>query len=217
MGLINNLIDFVLHLDKHLSLIIQNFGVWTYLLLFLIIFAETGIVVTPFLPGDSLLFAVGTFSALGSLDVVWSFFVLSIAAIIGDSLNYSVGKFLGPKVFKYKNSKIFKKKYLDKTHNFYEKYGAKTIVLARFVPVVRTFAPFVAGVGKMNYLKFLTYNVVGGVLWVALFVFVGYFFGNIPIVKKNFTIVILIIIFLSFLPGIIEFWRHYRQKKLKIN
>src|SRR3989338_7867225 len=206
MGLINNFIDFILHLDKYLSVIIQNYGTFTYIILFLIVFAETGLVVTPFLPGDSLLFTAGTFAAIGSLNVLWLFVALSIAAILGDSLNYSVGKFFGNKAFE-KHPKIFKKEYIDKTQHFYEKYGAKTIVLARFVPIVRTFAPFVAGVGKMNYLKFAIYNVAGGIIWTALFVFGGYFFGNVPIVKNNFTIVILIIIILSFVPGIVEFWK----------
>jgi len=212
MGLINSIIDFILHLDKHLSVIIQNFGVWAYLLLFLIIFAETGLVVTPFLPGDSLLFAAGTFAAIGSLNVILLFVILVAAAILGDTTNYSIGKFLGNMAFE-KYPKIFKKGYLDKTRHFYEKYGAKTIILARFLPIVRTFAPFVAGVGKMSYLKFLTYNIVGGIAWVGIFVFGGYFFGNIPIVRENFTIVIFIIIFLSFVPGVIEFWRHYKEKK----
>lgn len=212
MSIINNLIDFILHLDKHLSVIIQNFGVWTYLLLFLIIFAETGLVVTPFLPGDSLLFAAGTFAAIGSLNVILLFIILLAAAILGDTVNYSAGKFLGTKAF-IKYPKIFKKEYLGKTQHFYEKYGTKTIVLARFVPMVRTFAPFVAGVGRMDYLRFLIYNVVGGILWVAIFVFGGYFFGNLPIVRGNFTIVLFIIILLSFVPGIIEFWRHYKEKK----
>lgn len=204
--------DFVIHLDAHLSMIIQNFGPWTYLLLFAIIFAETGFVITPFLPGDSLLFAVGAFAAKGDLNVVILFFLLTAAGIIGDSVNYAIGSFLGPQVFSRKNARFLKKEYLDKTHEFYEKYGAKTIVIARFVPVVRTFAPFVAGVGQMSYWKFLTYNIVGGFLWVTLLVFAGYFFGNIPIVKENFSAVILIIIFLSILPGIIEYWRHRRQK-----
>ena len=213
MGLINNLIDFILHLDKDLALIIQNFGIWTYAILFLIILAETGFVVTPFLPGDSLLFAAGTFAAIGSLNVLILFFLLALAAILGDTINYSIGKFLGAKAFE-KHPKIFKKEYIEKTHKFYEKYGSKTIVLARFVPIVRTFAPFVAGVGKMSYLKFLTYNIFGGLLWVAMFIFGGYFFGNIPIVKNNFSGVILIIIVASFIPMIVEIWRHYRNKKL---
>ena len=214
MSIISNLIDFILHLDKYLNLIVQNFGAFTYVILFLIIFAETGLVVIPFLPGDSLLFAVGTFAAIGSLNVFLSFLILSLAAVLGDSLNYSVGKFLGKKAIEHE-TRFIKKEYIDKTQHFYEKYGAKTIVLARFVPIVRTFAPFVAGVGKMAYLKFLLYNIFGGILWVAIFVFGGYFFGNIPIIKKNFTVVIFIIIILSFIPAIIEFWRH-RRSKLKL-
>ena len=213
MGLLNNLIDFILHLDKYLSAIIQNFGLRTYLFLFIIIFAETGLIVTPFLPGDSLLFAVGTFAAIGSLNVTWSFIILSLAAILGDSINYSIGKYIGPKVFDREDSRFFKKEYVERTHRFYEKYGTKTIVLARFVPIVRTFAPFVAGVVSMNYLKFLTYNIVGALSWVAIFVFGGYLFGGIPLVKENFTAVIFIIIFLSILPAIIEFWRHYMRNR----
>jgi len=214
MEFIQYLVDFIIHLDTHLSVIIQNFGSWTYLLLFVIIFAETGLVVTPFLPGDSLLFAVGAFAAIGDLNVVAVFFILFAAAVIGDSVNYAIGSFLGPQVFHKEKARFLKKEYLDKTHQFYEKYGAKTIVIARFVPVVRTFAPFVAGVGKMSYLKFLTYNVAGGLLWVTVLVFAGYFFGNIPIVKDNFTAVIFIIIFISVLPGIIEYARHRQRKSL---
>ena len=212
--MIRSLVDFILHIDKHLNIIIQNYGTFTYIILFLIVFAETGLVVTPFLPGDSLLFTAGTFAAIGSLNVLWLFVALSIAAILGDSLNYSVGKFFGNKAFE-KHPKIFKKEYIDKTQHFYEKYGAKTIVLARFVPIVRTFAPFVAGVGQMKYSKFLFYNVFGGILWVALFVFGGYFFGNIPVVKENFSIVILIIIILSFVPMVVEVWRHKRGERKK--
>lgn len=214
MVLIKTIIDMILHLDKHLNAIIQSFGGLTYVLLFLIVFAETGLVVTPFLPGDSLLFAVGTFAAVGSLNVALSFVILSAAAILGDSVNYSIGKFLGKKAIEHP-SRIIKKEYIDKTKRFYEKYGAKTIVLARFVPIVRTFAPFVAGVGKMNYLKFLTYNITGGILWVGIFVFGGYLFGNIPIVKENFSVVIIIIIVLSFTPVFIEFYRHNKHKKSK--
>ena len=214
MGLIKNLIDFILRLDEHLSAIIQNFGAWTYLLLFLIVFAETGLVVTPFLPGDSLLFAAGSFAAIGSLNVLWLFLILSAAAIIGDSVNYSVGKFLGRKSIEHP-TKFIKKEYIDKTQKFYGKYGKKTIVLARFVPIVRTFAPFVAGIGKMNYAEFLTYNVVGGLLWVAIFVLGGYFFGNIPVVKENFEVVIILIILISFVPIITEFWKHHKENKSK--
>jgi len=211
MEFIHYLVDFILHLDKHLSEIIQNFGIWTYCLLFLIVFAETGLVLTPFLPGDSLLFAVGAFAAMGALDVTMAFVVLSIAAIVGDSVNYAIGKFIGPKVFYKENARFLKREYLERTHQFYEKYGGKTIVIARFVPIIRTFAPFVAGIGRMDYLYFITYNVVGALLWVTIFVLGGYFFGNIPIIKKNFTVVIFIIIFLSMLPGIIEILKARRQ------
>ncbi len=214
MDIIKNLIDILIHIDKHLSVIIQNFGNWSYLLLFVIIFAETGLVVTPFLPGDSLIFAVGTLAAIGSLDIVWLFILLAAAAIIGDSVNYAIGKFIGDKAFHIKGSKIFKKEYLDKTHKFYEKYGGKTIIIARFVPIVRTFAPFVAGVGVMSYGKFFAYNVIGGILWVALFLSGGYFFGNMPIIKKNFSIAIFAVIILSVMPIVIEYWKHKRSKRL---
>lgn len=208
-------LDFVLHLDKHLSSIIQSFGLWTYLILFLVIFLETGFVVTPFLPGDSLLFAAGTFAAAKVLNVVWLFVLLSVAAIIGDTANYWIGYFFGPKVFCRENSRFLKKEYLDRTHRFYEKYGAETIIIARFVPIVRTFAPFVAGVGRMRYWKFISYNVIGGIGWVAIFVFGGYFFGNIPFVKKNFSLVIIIIIIVSLIPAAVEFVRHRRASRTK--
>lgn len=211
MELIKEFIEIFLHLDKHLGAVIQAYGVWTYLILFLIIFCETGLVVTPILPGDSLLFAIGSFAALGSLDVWYLVVGLSVAAILGDSVNYAIGHYMGPKVFTRTNSRIFKKEYLDKTHRFYEKYGAKTIILARFVPIVRTFAPFVAGIGAMSYPKFLFYNVIGGIAWITLLVFAGYFFGSLRIVKENFTMVILAIIFLSIMPGIIEFIKARRQ------
>ncbi|HLC61918.1 MAG TPA: DedA family protein [Candidatus Nanoarchaeia archaeon] len=214
MSIIKNFIDFILHLDKYLSVIIQNYGALTYLFLFLIIFAETGLVITPFLPGDSLLFAAGTFAAIGALNVMWVFAIIAVAAILGDTINYSIGKFLGSKAFE-RYPKIFKKEYLDKTHKFYSKYGNKTLVLARFVPIVRTFAPFVAGVGKMKYSNFLLYNIVGGIVWTALFVFGGYYFGNIPIVKNNFSIVIIVIIIFSFMPIAWEYWRHKKSKAKK--
>lgn len=214
MYLISQGIEVFLHLDKYLDILIQNFGVWTYLLLFCIIFAETGLVVTPFLPGDSLLFAAGTLSALGSLKVALLFAVLALAAIIGDSVNYAAGKFFGEKLFRNEKSRIFKREYLERTHAFYEKYGGKTIVIARFVPIIRTFAPFVAGVGEMTYLRFFIYNVTGGILWVAVFVFGGYYFGNMPLIKDNFSLAIFAIIFLSVLPGIIEFWKHRKRKRL---
>ena len=203
MDLLRAFIDVFLHLDTHLSEIISDYGVWTHLILFLIVFAETGLVVTPFLPGDSLLFAAGTFAALGSLDL-WLLIVLLVAAaILGDTVNYWVGAWIGPRAFT-GNVRFLRKDYLDRTHAFYEKHGGKTIILARFVPIIRTFAPFVAGVGAMSYPKFIMYNVVGALLWVGLFVPAGYFFGNIPAVRKNFTLVILAIIALSVLPIAIE-------------
>jgi membrane-associated protein len=213
MQWITKFIDFILHLDKYISLLIQDFGLWTYLILFLIVFCETGLVVTPFLPGDSLLFAVGAFAARGSLNIWWSFIILAAAAVIGDTVNYWIGHFIGPKVFSKEKSKFFKKEYLDRTHQFYEKYGGETIIIARFVPIIRTFAPFVAGVGKMTYWKFISYNIIGGIGWVAIFVFGGYFFGNIDFVKKNFTIVIFVIIIISMLPGLIEYFRQRRQNQ----
>jgi len=211
MELMNTLIEIFLHLDKHLDVIIRNYGMWTYAIFFLIIFLETGFVVTPFLPGDSLLFAIGSFAALGSLDVRWSVISLSIAAIAGDTVNYWIGNFTGPKVFSKKKARFLNKEYLHRTHLFYEKYGGKTIVLARFIPIIRTFAPFVAGIGSMTYSRFIVYNVTGGIAWVVIFVFAGYFFGNIPFVKKNFSLVIFVIIFISILPGIIEFMRSRKR------
>lgn len=207
MDLLLVFIDIFMHLDKHLSDVIQQYGTITYLILFMIIFCETGFVVTPFLPGDSLLFAAGTFAALGMLNITWLFVLLSIAAIAGDTLNYWIGHFIGPKIFHKENVRFLNKKHLDHTHNFYEKYGSKTIIIARFVPIVRTFAPFVAGIGSMNYMHFITYNIVGGIAWIVICVSAGYLFGNIPIVQQNFTLVIFAIIFVSILPGIIEFIR----------
>jgi membrane-associated protein len=208
MEIIKSLFDILLHLDTHLDLVIRNYGLWTYGILFLIIFLETGLVVTPFLPGDSLLFAGGTFAALGSLDVKLLVIFLSIAAIAGDTANYWIGHAAGPKVFTKEKSRLFKKEYLLRTHQFYEKYGGKTIIIARFVPIIRTFAPFVAGIGSMTYSRFITYNIIGGIGWVLILVLVGYFFGNIPFIKNNFSIAIFTIIFLSILPGIIEFIHH---------
>jgi len=205
-------IDLFLHLDKYLGAVIQDYGNWTYLILFLIIFCETGFVVTPILPGDSLLFAIGMFSAAGAIDIskIWPLLVL--AAIAGDNVNYAVGNYIGPKVFHYENSRIFKKEYLLKTHAFYEKYGGMTIILAKYVPIVRTFAPFVAGVGAMTYPKFLMFNVVGGFTWVTVIMLSGYYFGNIPVVKNNFTLVVLAIVFVSILPGIIGYLKHRQSR-----
>jgi membrane-associated protein len=211
MDLLRSIIDLFLHLDQHLSEVISDYGVWTHLILFLIVFAETGLVVTPFLPGDSLLFAAGTFAALGSLDLGLLVVLLTGAAILGDTVNYWVGAWIGPRAFS-GNVKLLRKDYLDRTHAFYEKHGGKTIILARFVPIIRTFAPFVAGVGTMSYPRFLTYNIVGAVLWVGLFVPAGYFFGNIPAVRKNFTLVILAIIALSVLPIALEAIRARRSR-----
>lgn len=209
MELIQYLIDLFLHLDEHLSVVIQTYGTWTYALLFLIVFMETGLVVTPFLPGDSLLFAAGTFAspALGSplsVGVLW--LLLCIAAVAGDTVNYWIGHFIGPRAFS-GEVRFLKKEYLDRTHEFYERHGGKTIVLARFVPIIRTFAPFVAGVGAMSYGHFIAYNVFGGVLWVTLFTFGGYFFGNLPFVKDNFTFVVLAIILISVMPAVVEVWK----------
>jgi len=211
MELIQYFIDILLHLDKHLGQIIQGFGVWTYLILFLVIFCETGLVVTPILPGDSLLFAAGAFAAAGTLDPWILFVLLSVAAVAGDTVNYWIGNYVGPKVFHYESSRFFNKEHLTRAHKFYEKYGGKTIVIARFMPIIRTFAPFVAGIGAMTYWRFLAYNVTGGLSWIAVFVSGGYYFGNLPVVRRNFTLVILAIIFISILPGAVEYIRQRRS------
>lgn len=214
MELIRSLIDFILHIDVHLDYAILNYHSWTYLLLFLIIFVETGLVIMPFLPGDSLLFAIGAFTARGSFEF-WSISLsLLVAAILGDTLNYAIGKYFGEKLFNREDSKLFNKKHLRDAHDFYEKYGAKTIIIARFIPIVRTFAPFVAGIGKMTYKKFMAYNVIGGVLWIFIFVGLGYYFGNLPVIKGNLKLVMLGIIFISVLPGVVEFIRERRKIKV---
>lgn len=212
MDFILQVVDFFLHLDKHLGEIIRNYGLWTYIILFGIIFIETGVVILPFLPGDSLLFAAGTFAGLGDLNVFVLFLLLSAAAIIGDTVNYWIGHYIGPKAFS-GEIRFLKKEYLDRTHAFYEKHGGKTIVLARFIPIIRTFAPFVAGIGAMSYGHFISYNVFGGILWVALFTFVGYFFGNLPFVQDNFSLVIIAIILISIMPGVVEFLRERSRTK----
>jgi membrane-associated protein len=211
MELLLHFVDIFINLDKHISLVLQTFGLWTYLIVFLIIFCETGLVVTPILPGDSLLFGLGTFAARGDLDVVYLLILLSIAAIAGDTVNYAIGQYVGPKVFTQNESRFFKKEYLDRTHDFYEKYGGITIIIARFVPIIRTFAPFVAGIGSMTYLRFLSYNILGGISWIVIFIMGGYFFGNLPFVKKNFTYVMIAIIIISVLPGIIEYFRNRKE------
>jgi membrane-associated protein len=213
MEIINFLIDFILHMDEHLATIISDYGVWTYAILFLIIFLETGFVVTPFLPGDSLLFAAGTFAVIGSLNVWLLFILLGIAAVLGDTVNYSIGNYIGDRAFS-GNIRWLKKEHLDRTHEFYEKHGGKTIILARFIPIIRTFAPFVAGVGSMTYGHFIAYNVVGGISWVATFTFMGYFFGNLPFVKANFEVVIFAIIFISLLPPIFEYLKTRKESKV---
>ncbi len=211
MDMLLNFIDIFIHLDQHLSLLIQSFGGWAYLIVFLVIFCETGLVVTPILPGDSLLFGLGAIAAMGALKVEWLFVMLSIAAIAGDTVNYMIGHYVGPRVFARESGRFFKKEYLERTHRFYEKYGGKTIIIARFVPIIRTFAPFVAGIGSMTYSRFIVYNIVGGISWIALFIFGGYYFGNLSIVKRNFTLVIFAIILISILPGVIEYVRQRRQ------
>jgi len=211
MEIIKKLFFLLIHIDKYLDLIIRACGLWTYLILFLILFCETGLVITPFLPGDSLLFAVGAFSAKGLFKIEWVYLLLILAAFLGDTVNYWIGYVIGPKIFSQEKSRFFKKEHLERAHKFYEKYGGKTIILARFIPIIRTFAPFVAGVGKMNYFKFLSYNFLGGLIWVTIFIFSGYFFGNMPMIKNNFSVVILVIIFLSILPAIIEIVRNRRK------
>ena len=215
IDLLFNFIDIFLHLDRHLADVLQYFGSWTYLVIFLIIFCETGLVVTPILPGDSLLFGLGAFAAnpylKGPLTLELLFMTLTIAAIAGDSLNYAIGHYLGPRVFQKEDARFFKRAYLEKTHKFYERHGGKTIIIARFMPIIRTFAPFVAGIGRMNYSRFISYNVIGGICWISLFIFGGYFFGNISFVKSNFTLVIISIIIISVLPGVIEYLRQRRK------
>jgi membrane-associated protein len=211
MELLGALLDVLLHLDRHLSEVIQHYGVWTYLILFLIVFCETGLVVTPFLPGDSLLFAVGAFAAIGALDLWLVMLLLAVAAILGDSVNYAVGARLGPRVFRGEGGRFLNRRHLERTHQFYERYGSKTIVIARFVPIVRTFAPFVAGIGRMSYGRFLFYNVAGALLWIVSLVMGGYLFGNIPVVRRNFSLVVFAIIGLSILPALIELGRQRRR------
>jgi len=209
---LNSLLDIFLHIDQYLNQIIQDYGFWTYALLFAIIFMETGFVITPFLPGDSLLFAAGTFAAIGSLNVWLLWAVCFVAAVLGDTVNYWIGSKIGPRAFD-GNVRFLKKEYLDKTQRFYDKHGGKTIVLARFVPIVRTFAPFVAGVGTMEYRRFITYNVVGAFLWTGIFIWLGYFFGNIPFVQENFELVIVLIILISVVPMVIEYVRGRANKE----
>lgn len=214
MELLRQFVDMVLHLDKHLDHLVANYGPWVYAIIFLIVFAETGLVVTPFLPGDSLLFAIGALCARpDGLNFVLAFFLLWLAAVLGDTVNYWIGAYVGPKVFFKKESRWFNPRHLERTHAFYEKYGGKTIILARFLPIIRTFAPFVAGIGRMTYRRFFAYNVSGGLIWVGLFLIAGHYFGNLPFVRKNFTYVILAIIIISMIPLLTEYLRHRREVK----
>lgn len=215
MELIHQLIDFILHIDVHLQALVSQYGVWIYAILFLILFCETGLVVTPFLPGDSLLFVAGALAAIpeSALNVHLMALLLCVAAILGDALNYTIGRLFGDKLFSNPDSRIFRRSYLDKTHQFYERHGGKTIILARFVPIVRTFAPFVAGMGKMSYRHFALFNIAGGVLWVVLFSYAGYFFGNLPAIQQNLHYLIVAIILASVLPGLVEVLRHRRAAR----
>ncbi len=216
MDYFKTLLGFFLHVDKYLLPIVAQSGLAAYGFLFLIIFLETGVVVAPFLPGDSLLFAAGAFAAQGVLNVVFLFLTVAAAAVLGDTVNYHVGYYLGNYWLTRSSGRFIKKEHLEKTHAFYERYGSKTIVLARFVPIVRTLAPFVAGVGRMKYFSFLAYNVLGAALWTTIFVLGGYFFGNLPLVQKNFTILILLIVAVSVLPGLVGYWRHKNKADTKL-
>ncbi|GAB4160455.1 MAG: DedA family protein [Candidatus Dojkabacteria bacterium] len=212
MQLLKTLLDYFLHLDTHLAVLTDRFGIWIYILIFAVIFMETGLVVTPFLPGDSLLFAAGSLASLGSLEIIPLYLIILVAAILGDSVNYWIGHYIGPKAFKI-NNRFLKKEHLEKTQAFYKKHGPKAIVLSRFVPIIRTFAPFVAGVGTMHYGQFMKYNVLGGFLWVTIFTFAGYFFGKLPFVKENFHYVVVLIILISIVPIFIQVWKEKRSKK----
>ncbi|AVY94513.1 DedA family protein [Microvirgula curvata] len=212
MEFISFIIDFILHIDVHLTELVAAYGPWIYLILFLIVFCETGLVVMPFLPGDSLLFVAGAIAALGGMDVHLLVITLIAAAVIGDTVNYQIGKYFGHRLFSNPDSRVFRRAYLEKTHDFYARHGGKTIILARFVPIVRTFAPFVAGIGGMGYRKFLSFNLVGAVLWVAGICYAGYLFGNLPVIRSNLSLLIVAIVFVSFLPGLIELWRVRRLR-----
>ncbi|OVZ80421.1 DedA family protein [Yersinia intermedia] len=219
MEFIRFVIDFILHIDVHLAELVAQYGIWVYAILFLILFCETGLVVTPFLPGDSLLFVAGALASLPSNDINVHVMValMVTAAILGDAVNYTIGRVFGEKLFSNPDSKIFRRSYLEKTHEFYEKHGGKAIVLARFVPIIRTFAPFVAGMGKMSYRHFAAYNVIGALVWVLLFTYAGYLFGNVPIVQNNLKLLIVAIIVVSILPGVFEVWRHRRAQSRQKN
>lgn len=211
MSFLYTAIDFILHLDKYLNIIIDKFGPWTYVILFSIVFIETGVVIMPFLPGDSLIFAAGTFSAIGNLNIITIFLSLWAAAVIGDNLNYRIGKFIGSKIYEKDNLRFIKKEHLDKTNKFYEKHGGFAVIIARFMPIIRTFSPFVAGIGEMKYSKFLFFDILGGALWVGIFSFAGFLFGNLPFVKKNFSLIAIGIVLISITPAVIAFIKEKRK------
>jgi membrane-associated protein len=213
MEFLRDVIEFVLHLDRHLLELCTAYGTWVYAIIFVVIFCETGLVVTPILPGDSLLFAVGSLTAIGALDLGTSMIVLALAAILGDTVNYWIGDYVGPKVFHQEHGRLLNREYLLRTHRFYERHGGKTIVIARFLPIIRTFAPFVAGIGTMTYRRFLLFNVTGGILWVCLFVLAGHFFGSIPVIKNNFSLVIIFLVLIPGIPSLVEFIRIQIQRR----
>lgn len=213
MEYVSYFVDLFLHLDEHLAELVKQYGTWTYLLLFVIVFCETGLVVTPILPGDSLLFAAGAIAALGSLNPHLLVVLLTVAAILGDAVNYQVGRYIGPAVFRRESGRFLKREHLERTQAFYQRYGGKTIVIARFVPIIRTFAPFLAGVGQMNYGRFALYNVSGAIAWVVIGVYAGYLFGQVRVVKDNFSLVIVAIVFISLLPAAFEYWRAKRAQR----
>jgi len=216
MEFLQQLIDFILHIDRHLIDLCAMYGMWIYAILFLIVFCETGLVVTPFLPGDSLLFAIGSLAAIGAMHVEYAIPLLISAALTGDNSNYWIGRKIGPKVFSKEKSRFFNKEYLERTNRFYDKHGRITVILARFLPIIRTFAPFVAGIGRMTYRTFLLFSIVGALLWVNLFVLTGYFFGNIPLVKQNFSIVIIALVLIPGIPALVEFVRHCLERRDKV-
>jgi membrane-associated protein len=210
--LIAQIVDIFLHLDRYLGGFLHDYGAWIYVLLFVIVFAETGLVVTPFLPGDSLLFVAGTLAATGGMDVIWLMVTLIVAAFCGDNTNYWIGHHLGPRVFNNHDSRLLNPRHLERAQEFYHRHGAKTVMIGRFLPIIRTFAPFVAGIGRMPYARFLAYSVLGTLLWVGSFVLAGYFFGSIPVVKKNLTLIILLIIVISVMPGAYHYWQQRRRR-----
>lgn len=212
MEFLTSLLDIVLHLDTHLLALVQDYGVWVYAILFCIIFAETGLVIAPFLPGDSLLFVIGALCGMGSLQLEVAMPLLILAAFMGDNTNYWIGRLLGLRLLDRAGSRLIKHEHLEKTHAFYEKHGGKTVIFARFLPIIRTFAPFVAGIGTMNYRHYVTYSIIGGVSWIGSLILAGYFFGNIPVIKNNLTLMILVIVFISFVPAMVQFIRHRGQR-----